>query len=161
MVDIIGGSFLFNVIARECNDRGNLRFNKTFCPDCFASLGMTKIFMNFINRKIVQSLIFLQKNKADLLKIDFVINLYAQMLLSCFLLFILLKYRTFCFNITYQVCTSTTPTSVPIRAKIPGAFDFHIRKDSGRSSPKTTYSIAPPAKLKERDSQIGLTIPRE
>ena len=42
-----------------------------------------------------------------------------------------------------------------------GALDRHMRMDSGRSSPNTTYSIAPLAKLSETDSHTGLSVPRK
>ena len=42
-----------------------------------------------------------------------------------------------------------SPVSIPMMMAAAGALERHIRMDSGRSSPKTTYSMAPEAKLRE------------
>ena len=48
---------------------------------------------------------------------------------------------------------------MPSTASSAGSFDFHIRIDSGSSSPNTTYSMAPEAKLSDSTSAVGLMVP--
>ena len=42
-----------------------------------------------------------------------------------------------------------------------GSLDRHIKIAAGRSSPKTTYSIAPLAKLSAKDRKTGPIIPNQ
>ena len=41
-----------------------------------------------------------------------------------------------------------------------GSLERHIRMDSGSSSPNTTYSMAPEAKLRETARAVGPMAPR-
>lgn len=55
----------------------------------------------------------------------------------------------------------TTPTSKPTSIAKAGAFERHMSMASGSNSPKTTYSMAPLAKLSENASMVGLSVPRK
>ena len=54
----------------------------------------------------------------------------------------------------------TMPTIMPIRAANAGILERHISMASGKSSPNTTYSMAPLAKLRASASATGLRVPR-
>ena len=55
----------------------------------------------------------------------------------------------------------TTPTSKPTSIAKAGTFERHMSMASGSNSPKTTYSMAPLAKLSENASMVGLSVPRK
>ena len=48
---------------------------------------------------------------------------------------------------------------MPMMAAAAGTLERHMRIDSGSSSPKTTYSMAPEAKLRERARATGPMAP--
>ena len=48
----------------------------------------------------------------------------------------------------------TRPVNIPMMVAVAGSLERHIRMDSGSSSPKTTYNMAPEA-MKECVDMIG------
>ena len=55
--------------------------------------------------------------------------------------------------------TKTNPKSMPINTNRAGNFDLNIKNASGKSSPNTTYNIAPEANDKDKASPIELIVP--
>ena len=53
------------------------------------------------------------------------------------------------------------PVKIPANAEKTGGPELSSASDSGKSSPNTTYSIAPDARLKERESHKGLSVPKK
>ena len=52
------------------------------------------------------------------------------------------------------------PVSIPIMVAAAGSFERHMRMDSGISSPNTTYSMAPEAKLRDSARAKGPMAPK-